>query len=70
MLYTYFLGKITSKYSDSDNLAVLSNEETFKALICITVELFNFSYNFLTGSFQRYCEIFGIDITSAFKPIN
>ncbi len=45
MLYTYFLGKITTKYSDSDNLAVLSNEETFKALICITVELFNFSYN-------------------------
>lgn len=49
MLYTYFLGKITNKYSDSDNLAVLSNEETFKALICITVELFNFSYNSLTG---------------------
>lgn len=49
MLYIYFLGKITNKYSDSDNLAVLSNEETFKALICITVELFNFSYCSLTG---------------------
>jgi hypothetical protein len=44
--------------------------KNFNAILCLSTDLFNYSYQALEGEYWNYCKIFDIDIISAFKPIN
>ena len=69
-LYVFMLCKISENYTEAENAVMFSYKDSLISLLCISVELFEFSYKSLFVEYKRYTNIFEIDLISGFKPIN
>lgn len=50
--------------------SIFINKVCFASILCLAVNLFNFSYTSLQSSYRQYCDIFGVTIIEGLLPIN
>lgn len=44
--------------------------KTFSAILCLSCDMFNFAHSSMISSYRKECEIFGVALIDAVKPIN
>ena len=68
--FEHFINQIAEVHSEFELIAMFSEDTNFNSILCLAVDLFNFAYQSLQGSYRKYCRIFNITLLEGHKPIN
>jgi hypothetical protein len=68
--FEHFINRIAESHQQLELGAIFSEDCSFNSILCLTADLFNFAYQSLSGSYRKYCRIFGISLLEGHKPIN
>lgn len=68
--FAYYVSKIHDMHNEAERKAIFAQTKSFSSILCLSVNLFNFSYASLQSSYRQYCKIFGIGIIDGLIPIN
>lgn len=55
LFFCHFILKINCNHEPADRAVIFSQKSSFRSILCLSTELFNFAYQSLSGSYRRYC---------------
>jgi hypothetical protein len=60
--FEHFINRIAESHQQLELGAIFSEDCSFNSILCLTADL--------SGSYRKYCRIFGISLLEGHKPIN
>lgn len=68
--FEHFIKRIADCHEENEMAAIFGEDASFNSILCLTADLFNYAYQSLSGSYRKYCRIFGVSLLQGHKPIN